>query len=112
MTIELDRLKVQRLVWRWAYAEREACNPNTTPLYGMPKVKTQKQRSAERLVAVATRNMLLDIFGIDPLYTLAIYLGYEDGLAPNEEIVKYINQRHAAVLLTDLLIDKASIVNA
>lgn len=110
--MQLDTLKIQRLVWRWAYAQREACNPHTTPLYGMPKAKTQKQREAERLVAIATRGMLQDIFGIDPLYTLALHLGFEDGLAPNEEIVTFINQKGAAQILTDLLMDKSEAITA
>lgn len=110
--MQLDTLKMQRLVWRWAYAQREACNPSTTPLYGMPKLKTQKQREAESLVAIATREMLQVILGIDPLYALALHLGFKDGLAPNEEIINFINQKGAAEILTNMLLNKSETINA
>lgn len=109
MTLTITERQVKAIVWRWASAQREACNPNTSPLYGMPKPKTQKQREAERLVAIATRNMVHDILGIDPLYTLAIHLGFDGGLAPNEEIVAFINQKGAAQILTDLFLNQLTI---
>lgn len=106
-SMQIPMVTIRKIVMKWVLAERENYNPMEKTITGLENPKTKKQRTIDHSVAVALRETVQAMFGVDPIWMIAEEFdatGVEKSMG---NYLEYLNRKGIADELLGMLIAKS-----